>query len=118
MNFTNINRNTNFRPNHVQRVNEEKVSIANISRNNCKDLIEVFTLLHERLRTISDKLDFERVVSNALNIIRERKEELIRIKRLEDMKSNAGYALISIIIIFGILGFALITYIVIKNLLY
>ena len=118
MNFTVINRKTNFRPNHVQRVNEEKTSIANIPRNINKDLLEVFTLLHERLRTISDKLDFERVVDSALNIIRERNEELIRIKKLENMKSNAGYALISIIIIFGIIGFALIAYIVIKNMLY
>ena len=116
--FTIINRNTNFRPNYVQRVNEDKVNIANITNNIHKNLLEVFSLLHERLRTTSDSVDFNRVVDNVLGIIRERKAELVRIKRLEDMKQNAGFTLISIIIILGIVGFSFITFLLIKNILY
>ena len=118
MNYTIVNRQTNFKANHVQRVNEEKVGIANISKDIHKNLLEVFSLLHERLKTYSDKLDFTRIVENVLGIVRARKAELVRVKRLEDMKVNAGFTLISIIIVLGIVGFSFITFFIIKGILY
>jgi len=118
MNYTIANRKLNPKPNHIHRVNEDKTNIASISKDINKHLLEVFSLLRERLKTVSDKLDFERVVSNVLNIIRERKIELARVKRLEDMKTNAGFTLISIIIILGIIGFSFITFLIIKGILY
>ncbi len=118
MNYTIINRPTSFRPNHVQRGNEQKTNIASISGDIHKELLEVFSLLHERLRTTSDKLDFNRVIENVLGIIREKKAELARIKRLEEMKANAGFTLVSIVIVLGIIGFSFITFFVIKGILY
>lgn len=118
MNYTIINRTPNFRPNHIQRVNEEKVGIASITRDIYKDLLDVFSLLHERLRSYSDKVDFSRVLGNVLGIIKERKTELARIKKMEDMKNSAGFTLISLIIIFGIIGLSFITFLLIKGILY
>lgn len=118
MNYSIINRETKFRPNHIQRINEEKTNVASISKDINKNLLEVFSLLRERLKTVSDKLDFERVVSNVLNIIRERKIELARVKRLEDMKANAGFTLISIIITLGIVCFSFIAFLIIKSILH
>lgn len=118
MNYTIENKGFNPKPNHIYRVNEEKTNIASISKDINKNLLEVFSLLRERLKTSSDKLDFERAVSNVLNIIRERKIELARVKRLEDMKTNAGFTLISIVVILGIVGLSLIMFLIIKNILY
>lgn len=118
MNYTIINRETNFRPNHIQRVNENNTTVASISEDINKNLLEIFSLLRERLKTVSDRVDFERVVSNVLDIIRERKIELARVKRLEDMKANAGFTLISIIIAFGIIGLFLIMFLIAKSILY
>ena len=118
MNYTILNRKTNVRSNYVHRVNEEKMGIASISKDVYKDLLDEFDLLHERLKTTSDRLDFERVANISTGIIRERKAELARVKRLEDIKTNAGFTLISIIIILGIVGFSFITFLVIKGMLY
>ena len=113
-----VNRSFNPRPNSAIRLNEEKTRFANVDKKTFGDLLEVFSLLHERLKTFSDKLDFERTIGNVFDIIRERKAELIRVKRLEDMKNNAGYALTSIIFVFGVISFVFATYIIIKNMLY
>ena len=118
MNYTIVNRKTNFKSDSVQRVNEENVGVASISGYIYKDLLDVFDLLHGRLRTYSDKLDFERVANISTDIIRERKAKLARIKRLEEMKNSAGFTLISIIIVLGIVGFSFITFFVIKGILY
>ncbi len=118
MNYTIINREAKVRPNHIQRVKEERTNIASISEDINKNLLEVFSLLRERLKTVSDRVDFERVVSNVLNVIRKRKIELARVKRLEDMKANAGFTLISIIIAFGIIGLVLIMFLIAKSILY
>ena len=118
MNYTIINRKTNFKPNQVQRINEEKTNIASISKKINKDLLEVSPLLHERLRTYSDKIDFDRVVINCLDIIKEKDMKLTRLKRLEAMKANAGFTLITVIIVFGIIGISLITFLIIKGILH
>ncbi len=118
MNYTIINRKTNFKPNQVQRINEGKTNIASISKNVNKDLLEVSPLLYERLRTYSDKLDFDRVVINCLDIINEKNIELARVKRLETMKANAGFTLITVIIVFGLIGFSFITFLIIKGIIY
>lgn len=116
MNYTIIRRETKF--NLVQRINEQETNIASISQDIQKDLLEIYPLINERLRTTSDKLDLERIVPEALNIKKEKKAELARVKRLEDMKVNAGFTLISIIIVLGIVGFSFVTFFVIKGILY
>lgn len=116
--FTIINRPTNFVPNYVHRVSEEKMKISNITDDTHKGLLEIFSLLRERLKTTSDSVDFNRVVQNVLGIIKERKTELMRIKKLEDMKKNAGFTLVSIIIIFGIVSFSFVVFLLFKNILY
>lgn len=118
MNYTIENRRANFRPNHAQRIDEEKVGIASISKNIHKDLLEVYPLINERLRTTSDKLDLERVAPSVRDIINKGKENLARVKRLEGIKTNAGFTLISIIIVLGIVSFSFITFFVIKGILY
>ena len=118
MNYTIIGREFRSKPNTALGVNEEKMGIARISKSTLKDLLEIFSLLHERLKTYSDRLDFARIAEYALGIIRERKAKLARVKRLEDMKAKAGFTLISIVIVLGIVGFSFITFFVIKGILY
>lgn len=116
-NHTIINRNLNIRPNSVMRVYEEKTKLADIDKKTSDQFIEMFSLLHERLNTISDMIDFKRKIITVQNIIRERNQELIRIKRMENMKNNTGFVLTSIIIIFGIIGLSLITFLVTKSII-
>ena len=118
MNYTIVNRKTNFRSDYVQRVNENKVNVISIKKREHEDLLEVFSLLYERLRTYSDRIDFSRVVDNAMVIIRKRKQELVRVKRIDDMRQNAGFMLAYIIIFFGIMGLSFLAFIIAWNMLY
>ena len=115
MSYTIKRENIKFK--HAQGLNEEKTNIASVSPEMCKNILEIYGLINERLRTTSDRLDFERVANISASIMKEKKEELARVKKLEDMKTNAGFTLISIIIILGIVGFSFITFLVIKGIL-
>ena len=118
MDYTVINRKVNFRSNYGQRINEKMVNISHISKEELAYLTKRSYILYERLPSYTDSLNYKRILNISSDIMKKQEEELIRKKKLDNMKNNAGYTLISIIVIMGIVIFSFLTFLLIRDMLH
>lgn len=105
MNYKIIPETPNFRT--VTPVSN-KTSISPISSEVLEKIVNTFNKLKDRINEALDRNSFLQNLSSA------RREAIIRVRKLP----NAGFALISIITIAGILIFTAIAFVIIKNILY
>lgn len=101
----------------IQKITD-KAKIINIDSNMNKSLTEIFDVIHERTRTTTDQYDFQLSKEKAKVLVKNKKMEEERIRRRNEMKDKAGFALTSVLVTLGVTLITCIIFITIKKLLF
>ena len=102
----------------IQKITD-KAKIINIDSNMNKSLTEIFDVIHERTRTTTDQYDFQLSKEKAKVLVKNKKfYEEKRIRRQNEIKDKAGFALTSVLVTLGVTLITCIIFITIKKLLF
>ena len=104
-------------PNSIVRVTKAS-TIAEIPRETLDKISKPIALAHENINGFVSDEEFKQKIVEANTHIREQEANLVLARRKEEEAAKAGFAVISLLMIMGLLGIAVIVFLTVSNLIH